>query len=526
LSIATWVIVLAATAQVQTVGPVIDGATVAVPVDSAQRPATGRRLGVIGIALPVGTVLAAGGLIFLVLPAGLGGHGFADRLARHVIGSEPTTDGSRRSVGVDTYGAGELSLDLRGTLPDTPVLHVPANSPPLWRGTFYSFYTGQGWISTTSRLFSVAHGNSVDVPPSALDPVPAGRTRTYTAQPEPAFHSSLIWTPGVPTHVQGVDDSIGGVIRQPANARVLFRQPGGAYRVTSTIAPTGARRLAAAAGADPIDPQWTQLPGGLPVTIGELARQVTAHARDRYDQVREIETYLRTNETYSLDSPVPGQGEDAVADFLFRDHTGFCEQFASAEAVMLRTLGVPARVVSGLAYGTRDATGRLYTAANAHAWVEVYYPGVGWSPSDPTAGATPVTAGAERGGWFSRLLNTVTSNLPGGNVVLVVIAILLIAGLVLMLRTTRGGWRRDRTSRDEAQMGPVLAAFERVLRHPQVPAPKAPAETAREYLARIAQPGAMAQTTATLEQECYGSQPPPGDAVTAAVDSLDGLVRR
>jgi transglutaminase-like putative cysteine protease len=88
---------------------------------------------------------------------------------------------------------------------------------------------------------------------------------------------------------------------------------------------------------------------------------------------------------------VPSAHEDSVDEFLFRSHEGFCEQFASAETVLLRSVGVPSRLVTGYAYGSTDAADpgrRLFTDADAHAWVEVYYPGLDWSPSDPTAGST------------------------------------------------------------------------------------------------------------------------------------------
>src|SRR6185503_12286547 len=108
--------------------------------------------------------------------------------------------------------------------------------------------------------------------------------------------------------------------------------------------------------------------------VSQLAHTVTAGATTRFQMVTDIERYLRSHEEYSLAAPLPPRGHDAVDYFLFHSHVGFCELFASAEAVMLRTLGIPVRLVSGLAYGAPNGTTRLYTAANAHAWDEVYYP--------------------------------------------------------------------------------------------------------------------------------------------------------
>jgi hypothetical protein len=135
-----------------------------------------------------------------------------------------------------------------------------------------------------------------------------------------------------------------------------------------------------------------------------------------------------------------------------------------------------------------------------------------------------VATAPTRDGWFSRLLGALTSNLPGGDIALVAITVALLGGLVVGLRTARG--RRDgglRRAHGQA-IGPVLSAFHRLTRHPDVPAPRAPSETAREYLARIATLGTVIDTVETLEQECYGAAPPPPDEAAAAVARLDQLL--
>jgi hypothetical protein len=88
-----------------------------------------------------------------------------------------------------------------------------------------------------------------------------------------------------------------------------------------------------------------------------------------------------------LASPLPPAGHDAVDDFLFSSHRGFCEQFASAEVMLLRSVGVPARLVVGFAHGdTSSQPGkRIMRGVDAHAWVQVWYRDVGWIDSDPTA---------------------------------------------------------------------------------------------------------------------------------------------
>ena len=101
-----------------------------------------------------------------------------------------------------------------------------------------------------------------------------------------------------------------------------------------------------------------------------------------------VERYLRSNETYRLDSPQPAPGSDAVDDFLFVSHQGSASSSPPPRWCCCGRAGIPARLVTGFGYGQPASPGRrVMLASDAHAWVEVWYPGVGWSPSDPTAGA-------------------------------------------------------------------------------------------------------------------------------------------
>ena len=106
-----------------------------------------------------------------------------------------------------------------------------------------------------------------------------------------------------------------------------------------------------------------------------------------YDMVRAFEAWIGANVVYDLDAPTPAAGVDAVDDFLFSSRRGFCEQIASALAVMLRTQGVPARLATGYLPGERDRLSGVWKvrASDAHAWVEVWFPDSGWQAFDPTA---------------------------------------------------------------------------------------------------------------------------------------------
>jgi transglutaminase-like putative cysteine protease len=130
--------------------------------------------------------------------------------------------------------------------------------------------------------------------------------------------------------------------------------------------------------------------------VAELARQVTASANNNYDRAVAIETYLRSNFAYSLD-PTGIEASDPIASFLFKAKAGYCEYFAAAMAVMLRSLEIPARLVNGFQTGTYNRVGKdfIVRGRDAHSWVEAYFPPYGWIAFDPTpADPNPVLPGA------------------------------------------------------------------------------------------------------------------------------------
>ena len=130
------------------------------------------------------------------------------------------------------------------------------------------------------------------------------------------------------------------------------------------------------------------------------ARSFTTGASSDAAQARAIESYLRTHFAYSLE-PVESESPDPLAGFLFDRKKGHCEYFASAMAVLLRQLWIPSRVATGYLGGTANPlTGWLVVrASDAHAWVEAWIPGQGWTTYDPTPASE---AWNGTGGWWSR----------------------------------------------------------------------------------------------------------------------------
>jgi len=153
----------------------------------------------------------------------------------------------------------------------------------------------------------------------------------------------------------------------------------------STAPPSALRR----AGTD--YPAWVlerylQLPPGLPERVRERAEAVTAAATDPYSKAEALQTYLRNIE-YDEKIDAPPAGVDAVDWFLFEIRKGYCDYYSSAMAVMLRTLGIPARVARGYATGedNQDLKAYLVRESDGHAWTEVYFPEYGWIEFEPTA---------------------------------------------------------------------------------------------------------------------------------------------
>ncbi|MBS1841799.1 MAG: DUF3488 domain-containing protein [Acidobacteria bacterium] len=143
---------------------------------------------------------------------------------------------------------------------------------------------------------------------------------------------------------------------------------------------------------------YLQLPK-LDARIPELAKAVTAQAQTPVDKAMALESYLQSKYSYTLQlSGKPGA--DPLARFLFETRAGHCEYFASAMAVMLRTLGIPSREVNGFLPGEYNEIGEDYIvrASDAHSWVEAYFPGNGWVVFDPTPPAIET-----KPGMFSRL---------------------------------------------------------------------------------------------------------------------------
>ena len=206
--------------------------------------------------------------------------------------------------------------------------------------------------------------------------------------------------PGAPTPQLNSIDRLDSV--QPPNS-------GGNYAVTSEFSTASESDLQ---GAGTSYPDWVMSFAQLPSDgyrspfvlqrIGDLANQIVtaANATTPYDKAAAIEAYLRNrnNFTYTLDATTP-PGRDRIDYFLFTSKRGYCEFFATAMGDMLRSLGIPTRLVNGFGPGAFEPQIQSWVVRgeDAHTWVEVYFPGYGWIPFEPTADDLGVYSTIPRG---------------------------------------------------------------------------------------------------------------------------------
>jgi transglutaminase-like putative cysteine protease len=281
-------------------------------------------------------------------------------------------------------------VDLRTRLVDdaaTPVMTVASPVPSYWRLTSLDTFTGIQWQSTNSYL-SIGHRL-----PGVGPPPPGDRQVTES------FHLQTldsIWLPAAfsPEAVTGG----GHVTYDPVSGSLLTNRAtanGLSYTVTSLqyLATLDSRALETAA-PPPNDGSLAHsltLPE-LPSGIHQLAATITARKRTEYDKALALQNFfLGPTFRYSLSPPTDGYGTDALSTFLFATRTGYCQQFAGAYAVLARSIGLPTRLAVGFTTGSPNgAGGYQVTDADAHTWPEVYFPGYGWLPFEPTKGGFAV----------------------------------------------------------------------------------------------------------------------------------------
>jgi hypothetical protein len=269
-----------------------------------------------------------------------------------------------------------------------------------WRGIALTTFDGRRWSSNAggSRTLRPSPDGWIHTPEAARKLDASVQMVRYTVFLEP-IATDAIFVPGAALSLQG--NFSGGAANSFAamqrsylfmDATETLKNP---YRNFTAIRYEGLSRLpprdaaklrgAATSYSDDMTSTYLQLPAQLDARIPALAREITKNAQTPFDKAIRIESYLRTRYGYTLNlTGKPGQ--DPLAHFLFETRAGHCEYFASAMAILLRTLSIPSREVNGFLPGEyNDLAGDyIVRASDAHSWVEVYFPGVGWQVFDPT----------------------------------------------------------------------------------------------------------------------------------------------
>lgn len=295
-----------------------------------------------------------------------------------------------------------LTLGGAVELAETPVMRVWSPERAYWRALVFDEYTGQGWRNNDPE--------EIEIEPNAETPASmpyrdrgqlVQTVQVYRTGEKVIFAANQVASvnrlaiarlsylpPEVVAETKAETLAIGPVAEISILASKTPFRRSETYEVTSWVskAPPSALRKAGDAYPGWVIKRYLQLPPDLPERVRLRAAEIAKPYSNAYDKAQAIERFLRQidyNET--IEAPPPGV--DAVDWFLFESTEGYCDYYSSAMAVMLRAIGIPARVARGYASGEFDPASETYLVRelDAHAWPEVYFPGYGWIEFEPTA---------------------------------------------------------------------------------------------------------------------------------------------
>jgi transglutaminase-like putative cysteine protease len=392
---------------------------------------------------------------------------------------------------------------------------VRAEQPSDWVGETFDRWDGVSWLTDRGVPTVIGDGSPFAVPATGGGAADSGTSDLQTfyvvqSTPNLVFHADdarQVWFPTRQLIVRGEDTLVSPI----------GLGSGAIYTVRSVVATPTPAQLRAVGVLPPASGLSTRaatvelvLPRPYP-EVAALVQQVTAGAVSPYDKVQALIAWMGSHTRYSIDIPPLPAGADAVDQFLFTTHVGFCTQISTALAVMLRTAGVPAREAVGYVPGPYNPITDLYDvqARDAHAWVQVWFPGYGWQSFDPTA-AVPV-ANPSPGG---TLLGAVGHELARHLALMAGIATMALLGAAL------AALRRHQRRRPA---GPAEALSRRIERvGARAGRRRRPGETLGEYASALdamgaGPPGPFAALAAEIERAAYDA----GAAAAAAVAGLD-----
>jgi len=317
--------------------------------------------------------------------------------------------GENGNGGVDArragYGSNDSNLGGPFVGDDTIVFRAEMEQRHYWKVETKDRYTGKGWNVHVPEAFN--EDSFIDF--SEDSPIPI--TSFHSEDPE-ATKSSTVYNQQDYGHIQyphGVEKveteelylyRLSPLTERISSFRDFEAEAPSSYTVHYKVPSFQVETLEKGSFAEDeyftnyILNNYTQLPENLPTSVRDLALEITEGKENWFDKVEAVENYFQSNGFVydQVNVAVPEDGEDYVAQFLFETKRGYCDNFSTSMAVLLRTLDIPTRWVKGYTSGdyirTLENGNRMYEVTNnhAHSWVEVYFPEVGWVPFEPTKG--------------------------------------------------------------------------------------------------------------------------------------------
>ena len=337
-------------------------------------------------AIPTGgSAKAVEGMYDAVAQPFTGHSGLFNRLFHNV---DAANGGRLHNFGAFLPIQGEVKLGTR------ELYEVKAAQPGFIRGASYDTYTGSGW-KTGDQDETRINGGTLAASPQVAQ---YAERKVAVLQVTAVDADSAVLSQGTPlgTNVSSNAESppgCPGELEQLTTRRGL--NSGDTYNsLGSTSAATPEQLQADGANyPDCIAQRYLQLPKNYSPAVVAEAQRVTSGAANNYDKAKLLEEYLR-GFPFNFQVPAPPPGKDVVEYLLFDLKTGYFDYQSTAMAVMLRTLGIPARVAVGYALDDKEHVDTTYTVRkdDAYSWVEVFFPQYGWVEFNPTANKPTVAA--------------------------------------------------------------------------------------------------------------------------------------
>ncbi|MEN3360826.1 MAG: hypothetical protein V7637_4808 [Mycobacteriales bacterium] len=334
-------------------------------------PLTGQRIGAVALAIAV--------IAPLFVP-GLTAHALSD-LAR--TGGGDGTGGGTGQIAINPLT--QLADRLKQPTP-TRLFRVSSNLPDLYNLRLMTLdtFTSRGWEGRNLNDGDSANG-LLPRPDNETDVSASAAPYRVSIAVSGAYNGDVLPTAYYPTEISGVTgdwhyDHRGGVLQNPRSRANSQQYTLEGYNAVPT--PTAMLQSSGEIPAEVLD-RWgsaTSVPDEVKTTV----ETITKDKNTLYERALALNNYFRDGThgfRYSTQTQ-PGSSGSALVDFL-RNKQGFCEQYASAMGIMLRVAGIPSRVVIGFLHPSGGESWDV-TSSDAHAWVEGYFPGVGWAPFDPT----------------------------------------------------------------------------------------------------------------------------------------------